>query len=128
MIKYGGEEMNFNDNLPIYMQIIDYVKKSIIKGELKEGEKLDSVRDMSTKMKVNPNTIQRSYQELEREGLVATQRGMGTFVTEDVEIIKKLKKSMASNIVNSFISEMSQLGYKPAEIIELINDNVEEVD
>ncbi|NLY45918.1 MAG: GntR family transcriptional regulator [Tissierella sp.] len=120
--------MNFNDNLPIYMQIIDYVKKSIIKGELKEGEKLDSVRDMSTKMKVNPNTIQRSYQELEREGLVATQRGMGTFVTEDVEIIKKLKKSMASNIVNSFISEMSQLGYKPAEIIELINDNVEEVD
>lgn len=120
--------MNFNDNQPIYMQIIDYVKKQIIKGELKEGEKLDSVRDMSTKMKVNPNTIQRSYQELEREGLVATQRGMGTFVTEDVLMINKLKKSMASNIVNGFISEMKELGYKPNEIIELINDNVEEVE
>lgn len=119
--------MNFNDNLPIYMQIIDYVKKEIIKGELKEGEKLDSVRDMSTKMKVNPNTIQRSYQELEREGLVATQRGMGTFVTEDVEIIRKLKKSMASNIVNSFITEMKELGYNSNDIIELIKDNVKEV-
>lgn len=120
--------MNFNDNLPIYMQIIDYVKKKIIKGELKEGEKLDSVRDMSTKMKVNPNTIQRSYQELEREGLVATQRGMGTFVTEDVEVIKKLKKDMAANIVNSFISEMSELGYNSNEIIGLINDSAREVE
>lgn len=119
--------MNFNDNLPIYMQIIDYIKKEIIKGELKEGEKLDSVRDMSTKMKVNPNTIQRSYQELEREGLVATQRGMGTFVTEDVEIIRELKKSMASNIVNGFVTEMKELGYNSNDIIELINDNVEEV-
>ena len=119
--------MDFNNNLPIYIQIMDYLKKQIISQELKEGDKLDSVRELSTKLKVNPNTIQRSYQELEREGLVYTQRGMGTFVTEDVEIIYKLKKEMASDIVDTFIMEMKQLGFNPDDIVDIVNEKAREV-
>lgn len=119
--------MIFNDNLPIYIQIMNLIKKRIVIGELKEGDKLPSVRELSTELKVNPNTIQRSYQELEREELVFTQRGMGTFVVENKEIIKDLKKNMASNIVKSFITDMKSLGFNPLEIIELINDSVKEV-
>ena len=118
--------MKFNDNLPIYIQIIDYLKRKIVTNELKEGEKLPSVRELSTEMKVNPNTIQRSYQELERENLVFTQRGMGTFVTEDKNTIKKLKKNMASNVINNFVKDMKSLGYSLEDMIDLINENVKE--
>lgn len=118
----------FTENLPIYVQIMNLIKKRIIIGELKEGKKLPSVRELSTELKVNPNTIQRSYQELEREDLVFTQRGMGTFVTEDNEIIKELKKNMASDVVIGFIKEMKSIGYNSKEIIELISNKVEEVE
>ncbi|MFY9285966.1 MAG: GntR family transcriptional regulator [Tissierellaceae bacterium] len=116
--------MNFNNNLPIYIQIMDHIKKQIASGELKGGDKLDSVRELSTKLKVNPNTIQRTYQELEREELVFTQRGMGTFVTEDEEMILKIRKDMASSLVNTFIREMQDLGYGLDDIIEIINERL----
>lgn len=115
--------MKFNDNLPIYVQIINLIKKRIIIGELKEGEKLASVRELSSELKVNPNTIQRSYQELEREDLVFTQRGMGTFVTEDKKIINELKNNMAATIVGEFLKNMKSLGFSEKEIISLINEN-----
>ena len=118
--------MNFDSNQPIYIQIMDLIKRQIITGELKEGDKLPSVREIATDLKVNPNTIQRSYQELERENLVYTQRGMGTYVTEDKELVKELKKTLAKNIINSFIDDMKAIGYSPHEIIDLINNRVKE--
>jgi len=118
--------LNFNENLPIYIQIMNLIKKRIIKGELKEGDKLPSVRELSTELKVNPNTVQRSYQELERENLVYTQRGMGTFVTEDQNIIKELKQNVASNLVNSFIEDMKSLGFSLEDIVTIINDKIGE--
>lgn len=118
--------MNFENNLPIYIQIVDYIKRQIIKEILKEGDKLPSVREIATNLKVNPNTIQRSYQELEREKLVFTQRGMGTFVTEDKLIIKELKKNLANNILNSFIDDMKAIGFSANDIVDLIKDKVGE--
>ena len=121
-MKGGGGKMKFNDNLPIYIQIMNLTKKRIIIGELKEGEKLPSVRELSIELKVNPNTIQRSYQELEREDLVFTQRGTGTFVTEDKNIIHELKNNMAASIVGEFLKDMKSLGFNGKEIIDLINE------
>ena len=116
----------FNDHLPIYTQIMDIIKQRIVSGALREGEKLPSVRDLSTELKVNPNTIQRSYQELEREGFVFTQRGMGTFVTEDKEYIAKLKDYMATTLVKNFMIEMKALGFEVKQVIELINQQIKE--
>lgn len=118
--------LEFNENLPIYIQIMNIIKRKIIKGELKGGNKLPSVRDLSTELKVNPNTIQRAYQELERENLVYTQRGMGTFVTEDENIIRDLKKSMASNLINNFIEDMKSLGFSLEDIMMIINEKIKE--
>lgn len=123
---HGGERMNFESNLPIYIQIMNAIKREIVSGKLKGGEKLASVREQSTKLKVNPNTIQRAYQELEREDLVFTQRGMGTFLTEDEKVIMKLKRNMASNIIKSFVEDMKSMGYEKNEIIELIKERVRE--
>lgn len=124
--KHGGGQMKFNNNLPIYIQIMDYVKRQIITQELKEGNKLPSVRALSTKLKVNPNTIQRSYQELERENLVFTQRGTGTFVTEDKDILKELKDNIAEGLVKTFIEDMNSLGISKKAIIDLINQEIKE--
>lgn len=118
--------MKFESNLPIYIQIVDYIKRQIITGSLKEGEKLPSVREIATELKVNPNTVQRSYQELERENLVFTQRGMGTFVNEDKKVIKELKKNLANNVINNFINDMKAIGFSSADIIELINERAGE--
>ena len=118
--------MKFNDNLPIYVQIIEYIKRKIITLELKGGDKLPSVRELSGELKVNPNTVQRSYQELEREDLVYTQRGMGTFVTEDEKILKELKNNMASSIVDTFVQEMKSLGFNLNEIENLIKNKEKE--
>ncbi len=104
------------------MQIMDYLKTKIAIGEIGGGEQLPSVRELSKELRVNPNTVQRSYQELERENLVYTQRGMGTFVAEDENIVMSLKKSMAEEIINNFIQEMEGLGFSQKEIVEIILD------
>lgn len=119
--------MNFDSNLPIYIQIMDYIKRQMIIGELKEGDKLESVREMATKLKVNPNTVQRSYGELEREGLVFTQRGMGTFVTEDKKEIDSLKKDIANNFMDTFIQDMKAIGFDKKEVKQLLESKIEEV-
>ena len=72
----------FNTSKPIYLQLADRINRQIVSKELKAGEKLHSVRDMAIYYNVNPNTIQRTYSELEREGILETRRGQGTFVTE----------------------------------------------
>jgi len=118
--------MNFESNQPIYLQIVDYIKREIITGKLKAGEKLPSVREIASDLKVNPNTIQRSYQELERENLVFTQRGMGTFVTEDEKLINELKNSLATSIVNKFIDDMKSIGFDKESLIQLINKSIKE--
>ncbi|HLR21090.1 MAG TPA: GntR family transcriptional regulator [Tissierellaceae bacterium] len=116
--------MKFNDNLPIYMQIMNYIKNKIIAEEFSDGDKLPSVRELSEKLKVNPNTIQRSYQELERNELVFTKRGMGRFVTGDKERLEKIKVDKASNLINEFIKDMYSLGFKNKDIINLINEEI----
>lgn len=120
-------ELNFNDKIPIYSQIMNMIKLDIVTKKLLGGDKLPSVRDLSQNLKVNPNTIQRAYQELEREGITFTQRGMGTFVSEDEEIIKKLKKEMAEETIESFLKGMKSLGFTSGEIIEIIEEKTKGV-
>ena len=112
--------IKFDEKIPIYVQVMDIIKKDIISGKLKKGDKLSSVRDLSEKLKVNPNTVQRAYKELERENLAYTQRGMGTFIVEDMEIINDLKRNTAKDIMKKFIESMRSLGFEDEEIIDLV--------
>ncbi len=114
----------FDDKIPIYLQIMNFIKEEIITGKLKGGDKLVSVRELSQQLKVNPNTVQRAYQELEREGLTYTQRGMGNFVSEDKSLILKLKKEMSKDILDNFIDGMMKLGFDSLEIASLVNERL----
>ena len=110
----------FDDNLPIYMQIMDLIKKQMISKEILPGEKLPSVRDLSKQLEVNPNTVQRAYVEMEREMLVYTKRGQGTFIADEPEVVLNLRQEMVLDRVAKFVSEMEAFGFTHDELLKVI--------
>jgi len=114
--------MEFNNNIPIYLQIIESIKQDIVVGKLKAGQKMPSVRELAGTLKVNPNTIQRVYLELEREKITFTKRGMGTYVTEEEKIIKSLKEEISKKIILDFVEGMNKLGFSNKEMINTLKE------
>ncbi|MDF2869801.1 MAG: transcriptional regulator, GntR family [Anaerocolumna sp.] len=114
--------MEFDNNIPIYIQVIQDIKKDIITGVLKPGDKLPSGRDMALKYKINPNTASRIYRELELQEICFTKRGLGTFVTEENEKIISIRKDMANEILEQFINGMKSLGIQKQEIMILLDE------
>ena len=112
--------MNFDPMTPIWLQVSIQLKRQIVTGELPPGAKLPGGRDLALTYGINPNTAARIYQELEREGICVTRRGLGTFVTESEEMIRKLKKEMAQQAVRRFLSDLNGLGLGRKDAIELI--------
>ncbi|MFW6295418.1 MAG: GntR family transcriptional regulator [Halanaerobium sp.] len=117
-------DIDFNAAHPIYEQVIEEIKKELVRGDLRPGEKLPSQRKLAKKIEVNPNTVQRAYREMEQRGLVETKRGKGTFIKDDEQVMIEIKKVMAETAVKEFIDEMISLGFKKKEIIVKINDNL----
>lgn len=115
-------EFEFDDDKPIYKQLVDKLKLEIVLGHFKSGEKLPSVRELSTMICVNPNTIQRSLAELEEEHLIYTKRTSGKFITEDDDIIHQVKQELARNKINTFVSDMEILGLKTEDIVKLLKE------
>ena len=116
----------FDKNIPIYLQIMDLLKKQMISKELLPGEKLPSVREMSKHLEVNPNTVQRSYVEMEREMLVYTKRGQGTFVVEEPDVVLKLRQEMILDKVATFVREMEEFGFAHDELLKVIESYLSE--
>lgn len=119
-------EWTFHSDQPIYAQLVEQLRLAIVSGEFVPGARLSSVRDMATEAGVNPNTLQRALQELERTGLVYSQRTAGRFVTEDTALIAREKKAVAGERVSVFLTAMEKLGFGPEEIISLLRENKEE--
>ncbi|WP_099466567.1 GntR family transcriptional regulator [Konateibacter massiliensis] len=111
---------NLNSDRPIYSQLVDKIKMDIIAGVYKAGDKIPSVRELAADASVNPNTMQKALTELEREGLVYSQRTSGRFITEDQDMIKNVKNQLAIDQITEFFEKMKQLGYKKEETMQLI--------
>ena len=116
-------DWTFRNDLPIYSQLVDRIKLAIVSGALPPGERLASVRDLATEAGVNPNTMLRALQELERQGLVFSQRTAGRFVTEDITVIDEIKKTLAKGQIESFLKAMKELGYDRQGIIDLLKED-----
>ena len=112
--------MNFDPMSPIWLQVATRLKQQIVTGELPPGSKLPGGRDLALQYGINPNTAARIYQEMEREGLCRTQRGLGTFVTESRETIEALREEMARQAVSRFLSDLKGLGLTRKDAVELI--------
>ena len=109
--------MDFLNDTPIYIQIMNIIKTDIVSGKMKKGEKLMSTRELAMELKVNPNTVQRVFRELESEEICFTKRGMGTYVTEDDHMITTLKEQLATEKIAQFVEGMEKLNYSIGDII-----------
>ena len=106
--------MQFDNNVPIYIQIIEELKIDIISGNIESGERLLSVRELAMKLKVNPNTMQRALSALEEMGLIYTERTNGKFVTKDKLLIEKYRKEYAEELTKKYLENMRKIGFDKA--------------
>lgn len=114
----------FSNSVPIYIQLVEAIKLQIISGQIKAGEKLNSVRDLAEEAGVNPNTMQRALAELEREDLIYSVRTSGRFVNEDKGIIKKMKSELAIKKIDILFEALYKLGYTQDEISTIILEKI----
>lgn len=114
--------MEFENNIPIYVQVINDIKKDMVNGVLALGEKLPSGRELALKYKINPNTANRIYKELEAEEICYTKRGLGTYVTEDGEKLMMIREEMAVTLLDTFIEGMKNLGFTKEEVLKILEE------
>ena len=112
----------FDTSRPIYAQIVERLKAKILAGVYPPGGHLDSVRDLAAAAGVNPNTMQRALADLEREGLMHSNRTSGRYVTEDRSMIAQIREQIADERISEFLAGMSQLGFTEQEILSLLEN------
>ena len=112
----------FENNIPIYLQIVEQIKMDIISGDKMPGERLPSVREWSIQNRVNPNTMQKALSELESLGLIYTERTNGKFVTEDKKLILQFRNDFAAKLAKQFFSQMNCIGFDKEEAIKYLEN------
>lgn len=112
----------FKDDRPIYLQLIEQIELRIISGVYRSGDKLPSVRDMASEASVNPNTMQKALAELERTGLVYSQRTSGRFITDDISKIKAVQNDLARDKSQNFLETMKKIGFNKKETIKILEE------
>lgn len=121
-------KIDFTTSMPIYLQIIEEFKRQIAIGNLVPGTKLPSQRDLALQLKVNANTVQRAYREMETLGLTETLRGQGTFVRDNISLVQELKTEMLTELIDEFIQSMQALGYEEDAILTMIKKRYSQLD
>lgn len=112
----------FDNNIPIYIQLVERLKIDIISGKLKPGDRLPSVRDYALSLKVNPNTMQKALAELEEIKLIFTERTNGKFVTSDQKLIDKFREKYANELSNKYFLGMQSIGFNKIETINYLKE------
>ena len=118
----GGIYLSFDQNVPIYLQLVEKIRFRIISGELLPGERVLSVREWALSERVNPNTMQKALSELEEEGLIITERTNGKFVTGDLDLISRYKKNEANRLAAEFLEKMGKIGFDADEALQCIEN------
>ena len=115
-------EYNFENDRPIYIQIVEKIRTQIVSGTLLQGQRLLSVRELALEYKVNPNTMQKALVELENEGLVYTERTNGKFVTSNKKLVQKVKNELAKEKVTKYINDMKDIGIEYKDAVEYLQE------
>ena len=116
----------FHNDAPIYAQVMERVERMIVSGALPPGERLPAVRTFAQEAGVNPNTMQKALTELERGGLIYSQRTAGHFVTENQAVIAEARQDLAELQITRFLQSMQELGFSSAQTAELLHQKLEE--
>lgn len=120
--------LDYKSSKPIYEQIIEQVKYHVMKGYLKPGDAIPSVRKLALELKITPGTVSKAYQELERQQIIETIRGKGTFIAEEIRIkpdemkLKEIEKALRLELM-----ELKMMGYDKKMIVDLVKGIYEEM-
>lgn len=115
-------EYIFDNDRPIYIQLVEQLRINIVSGKLKSAERLPSVRELALIARVNPNTMQKALSELETEGLIYTERTNGKFVTDNTKLIESVKNELATEKVKKYLNDMKNIGISPDEAIVYLQE------
>lgn len=111
---------------PIYEQVTQQIRNAIARGELQLGDKIPSVRELAQLLQINPNTVMRAYQELDRDGLIETRRGQGTFITSSKERVALVREMLLKQLVQDFMTNVESLGYSKQDVLRWMQEELEQ--
>lgn len=117
---------SLNSDRPIWAQLVEKIQMQIVSGVYRPGSRLPSVREFAAEASVNPNTMQKAFAELERSGLIVTQRTSGRTVTENSAMVQNIRKELAMEQVTVFLNKMKELGYTSDQVIDLLDTQAKE--
>ena len=113
---------NLNSDKPVYLQLMELIERNILSGTYATGERLPSVRELATLASVNPNTMQKALQELERKGLVYAERTTGRYITTDTTLISHMRHELGLEETNRYFEAMATLGFTSEEIKQFLTN------
>lgn len=113
-------DKNYNNRDPVYLQIIRYFKEQIAIGELQPGEEIPSRRELANRMKVNPNTAQRAYKEMEQQGLIYTESNHLSKITTDINTLGKVREELIIEAVDTFVASVRSINVPVEELLEIV--------
>ncbi|MBY0098757.1 GntR family transcriptional regulator [Mesobacillus maritimus] len=118
--------VNFNNRDPVYQQIVRYFKEQIAIGEIKPGEEIPSRRELANRMKVNPNTAQRAYKEMEEQGLIYTEKNHPSKITTDNEILGQVRTELLVEAVDQFVTSVRSINVPVEELLDMVKEKYTE--
>ena len=124
-IEAGGMKFDLDLSKPLYEQVLQQIRGSIARGGIALGDKIPSVRELAQTLKINPNTVMRAYQELERDGLTETRRGQGTFITTNGEVVENIRHTLAQEATKEFLEKMHSIGFTRSDIQRFLEEGDE---
>ncbi len=117
-------KIQFNHREPVYLQVIRYFKEEIARGNLEPGQEIPSRRELANQLKINPNTAQRAYKEMEEEGLIFTEGNMPSRITRDEMVLKRVREELLMEAVQNFIASIRAIDVSLDEALRLVEQNL----
>lgn len=121
-------EVKFNNRDPLYVQVIRHFKEQIAKGFYAPGQEIPSRRELANQLKINPNTVQRAYKEMEEQKLIYTEGNLPSCITKDEEVLKGVRQELISEAVHIFINSIKSINAPLPEVLALVQQTYKEGD
>ncbi len=120
-------KLDLKSRIPIYIQLVEQAKEHVASGRLRPGDKLPTVRQVAVDLMINPNTVSRAYLELEHNGIIETQRGVGAFVSSKIgaDFSRAETKKLTEKLIGGFLRDMMELGHSPEDILTVVKKALE---
>lgn len=118
-------DVKFNNRDPVYIQVIRHFKEQIAKGVFEPGQEIPSRRELANKLKINPNTAQRAYKEMEEQGLIFTEGNLPSRITNDEHVLKMVREELILGAVDTFIHAIRSINVPLNEALHLVTEKYE---